>query len=211
MVETVAGWIKQGYKDMMTAARMERAKPVDKEQLREHLVNVLYIAATLGIIVVSLAIATIAIELNMMRIAYSQGLEDVKHGIFSRMDSFLWKSDTFLTTFSATNKSLARGLTEVRVQVKQSADSAEKNTKDLNRATTTAVTKAVAATNEVVQAVVDKSPSIVEVKSAPPTVEVRTPAPVRVVEPAPVKPPVVETPEETKKRRWYQKILPFLK
>jgi hypothetical protein len=121
-----------------------------------------------------------------------------------------WKTDTFLTTFKETNKNLTHGLTDVRVQVKQAQDVQTTTTKELSRVATRAVKESLKATSEVVQAVVDKPPTQVEVTGASPVVKVDGPIPVKITPPStvvtspPAKAPEPEPPKEEKKRRWFR-------
>jgi hypothetical protein len=158
----------------MIAAAAKKLEParVDPVSFREHIVNALLIAATFGTILVSLSMATIAFELNLIRISEHQAVVDFEHAITSRVDTLLWKTDTFLTTFKETNKNLTHGLTDVRVQVKQAQDVQTTTTKELSRVATRAVKESLKATSEVVQAVVDKPPTQVEVTGASPVVKV---------------------------------------
>ena len=186
------------------ATKLQRER-ITETDFRDHLINVLLIAATLGIIIVSCAMATIALELNLIRSHQTLAIDDLKTGLFGRLDSSLWKADTFLTTFSEINKNLARGLTEVRIQVKQSTDEQQKSTAAISKATTATVTKALQATNEVVQAIVEKPAPLVEVKSPNPTITV--PAPNTTVRVLPPEPPPQKSEDEPaitpKRRRWY--------
>lgn len=193
---------------MAAAARKLESVKVDPVSFREHVLNALLVSATLGIILVSLSMATIAFELNAMRIGERQAVIDLEHGVSSRIDALLWKADTFLTTFKETNKNMARGLTDVRVQVKQSQDVQTKTTKEFSRATTSAVKESLKATTEVVQAVVDKPPQVLEVKAPTPVVRVDGPIPVKITPPSTVitsVPPAPAPPEPPteKRRRWF--------
>jgi histone acetyltransferase (RNA polymerase elongator complex component) len=198
----------RGKQMIAAAARKLEPARVDPVRFREHIVNALLIAATFGTILVSLSMATIAFELNLIRISEHQAVVDLEHAITSRVDTLLWKTDTFLTTFKETNKNLSHGLTDVRVQVKQAQDVQSKTTRELSRMTTAAVRESLKVTSEVVQAVADKPPAQVEVTGPAPVVKVDGPIPVRITPPStvisslPAKPAVPE-PEPAKKKRWF--------
>src|SRR4051812_29419185 len=85
---------------MGTAPIMQRVY-VDPRAFREHLTNAILIAGTLASITFTCCAFTIAYEVHSLRIAHTQGLTEMQRGMFSRLDSLLWKVDTFLVTFSA--------------------------------------------------------------------------------------------------------------
>jgi len=105
--------------------------------------------ATLGIVVVSCTCISLILELNAIRRNEVVAAAEFQNGVFSRVDSLLWKADTFLTIASATNKGLGAGLTQVRVQVKESTDAQTQSTAAMSKAATTAVKASLAATGAI--------------------------------------------------------------
>jgi hypothetical protein len=193
---------------MSFAARMQR-KHIDPDSFREYLVNALLIAGTLGIVTFMCAAFTIVWEVNAIRVAQDRAINDTQRGLFSRMDSALWKIDTFLVSFGATNQALAKELLQVRVQVKQSQDAQAKQTQAISQVATSVARESLKATENAVQAVVDKAPPVVEVKTPSATVQV-SPAPAPAVLPFKENPPPEPSPAETpRKRRWLRRLWPF--
>jgi hypothetical protein len=187
---------------------------IDEAAFRNHVISVLLVTATLGIIIFSCTCVSLIFELNAIRRNQATAAAGLQNGIFSRIDSLLWKTDTFLTEFGATNKSLAAGLTQVRVQVKESTDAQTKSTAAMSQATTTAVKASIAATNDVVQAVVEKPPPVVEVKAEKPMI-VAPPAEIKIV-PTPPPPPPDEQEVQNSGRKarhgkwnWLRRLWPF--
>jgi hypothetical protein len=190
---------------------------VDPIEFRAYLFNALLIAGTLGIIVTSLSMATIAFELARMRQSQEMAFQNVERKAFERVDAALWKVDTFLTLADKTNQNLAHGLMEVRVQVKQSQDATDKTAKQLTNATAAVVRETTKQTTEVVKAITEQAanPPVVELKQAAPVVKFDGPVPVRITPPStvvtpPAAKPSEEEPDEPKRKRWYRKLWPFL-
>jgi hypothetical protein len=207
---TVSRWFRRIY----PAAGAEN-KSIDEAAFHTHVVNVLLVVATIGIIVVSCTCLSVVLEMRSIRRDQEQAASEFRNGVFSRFDSLLWKTDTFLTIASAANKSLAAGLTEVRVQVKESSDVQKQSTAAMSQATTSVVKESLATTNDMVQAVVAKAPPVVEIKAEKPTIVATPPAEVKVVPPpppAPAAPPPDEVLPEPPKREhfnWPRRLWPF--
>lgn len=198
-------WTGLKRRMMGTAPRMQRER-VDPAALREYLVDALLIAGTLGIVTFMCCAFTITYEINTMRIAQTQGINDLQRGLFTRLDTALWKCDTLLITLGATSQSITNGLNNVRVQVKQSRDAQTRDTKEISRVATRVAAESLKATESVVAAVVDKSAPVVEIKPSTPTVEVKTAAPIvqpkKEEHPQPEMP--VDVPPVPKKRHWFR-------
>jgi hypothetical protein len=192
---------------MGSAPSMQR-RSLDPRSFREYLVNALLIAGTLGIVTFMCSAFTVTWEVNAIRVAQDRAITDTQRGLFSRMDSLLWKLDTFLVSFGATNQSLARELLQVRVQVKQAQEAQTQQTKAISRVATSVARESLKATENAVQAVVDKAPPIVEVKTPAATVQV-TPAPVLQPPKEEAPPPEPAQVEPTPKKRWYRHLWPF--
>src|SRR4051794_2930456 len=96
-------------------AKVHSVERIDPAAFRAYLINAILIAGTLAAVTFCCCAFTLVYEVNAIRLLQMQGITDTQHGLFSRIDSLLWKADTFLITFSATNQSLAKGLTQVRV------------------------------------------------------------------------------------------------
>ena len=159
------------------------SKSIDEAAFHAHVVNVLLVVTTIGIIVVSCTCLSVVLEIRSIRRYQEQAAATLQNGVFSRLDSLLWKTDTFLTIAGAANKSLAAGLTQVRVQVKESSDAQKQSTAAMSQATTSIVKESLATTNDMVQAVVAKAPPVVEIKAEKPTIMAAPPAEVKVVPP----------------------------
>ena len=158
---------------------------VTADEFRAHLREVLMIASTFFLVIVSCVAVSVGFDIHAMRINEIQGGATLRTEAFSRIDSLLWKVDTLISVMSATNKALASGLTQVRVQVKESSDDQAKSIKATSNAAT-AVVKEVKATIESNQEVLEK------VSEAPkPVVNVELPkpaAPIVVTQPATTQP-----------------------
>jgi hypothetical protein len=124
------------------------------------------------------------------------------------MDSLLWKLDTFLVSFGATNQSVARELMQVRVQVKQSQDAQTQQTRAMSQVATSAVKESLKLTESVVQAVTDNPAPVVEVKPPPPAT-VKVEAPPVVVREREVPLPVAPIDDPPRRKRWYRRLWPF--
>ena len=207
---TVSRWFRSIY-----PATASQNKSIDEAAFHAHVVNVLLVVVTIGIVVVSCTCLSLVLEMRSIRRDQEQAAAAFQNGVFSRFDSLLWKTDTLLTIASAANKSLAAGLTQVRVQVKESSDVQKRSTAAMSQATTSVVKESLATTNDMVQAVVAKATPIVEIKAEKPTIVAAPPAEVKVVPPptpAPVAPAPDEPRAEPTKRgyfNWLKRLWPF--
>lgn len=200
------------------SAIREKREINDEAALQHHLLNALLATATLGIIVIACCCITFVFEVHTIRVTQAQASQDLHSELIARLDSALWKTDTFLTLLNATNKNLASGLMQVRVQVKESSDAQTHSTEQISKATTNAVHATIQATSDVIKAVVDQPAPVVEIKAEKPTVIAPPPAEIKFVpEPVPMSQPKVEkkvdVKEEPPKRHgmfhWLRWLWPF--
>ena len=151
-------------------------------ELRDHLTQILQIVAIFGIAIFSCVGVSIAFDIHAMRMNEIQGSADFRVGVFSRVDSLLWKLDTFLSVVSAGNKSLASALTQVRIQVKESSDDQTKSIKASSTATTAVVKQTLESNSQALEKVADATQPVINVeapKSTPvvPPIVVNAPPP----------------------------------
>lgn len=162
------------------ATRMAMSIDMTEAEFKPFLLNVLLITGILGIVVISCAFVALVVEVNSVRVSRIRFQQDLQSSLQSRLDSMLWKADTFLTIASTANKNMASGLTQVRVQVKESTDTNNKTAQSLSKAAVAVAQQtsdAVKATTEVAQAVVEKSVPIVQLQSDKPITVAPVPPP----------------------------------
>jgi hypothetical protein len=175
---------------------------------RRSLKELALITAIIGMVIVMASFVSIASDINAMRANQIQSDAEIKAGVLSRLDSFLWKTDTLIKVASTLENTFGVQMQQVRTQVKEASDDATHETKMLTTATTKAVTQALATTNAAVAAVGDQPPPTVNVESPKPVI---VPAPTVVLSPIRTPPPPSPLPEVKEHDRWWKKIWPFPK
>jgi hypothetical protein len=185
-----------------------RLTPAD---FRRHLRQTSQIVMIGCMLIVAFVAANVGVDVHAMRRARSDELTElieIRKGLFTRFDSFLWKLDTQSEITGVTNKILADALVRMRAQVKESTDTGVKTA----TATTTIAREAVkqaAATNQLVEAVaeVPKPPVVnVEVPKQPAPVVVQSPPPPVVHTAAS---PAAKPPEPRRRRHPFRRLLPW--
>jgi hypothetical protein len=184
---------------------------VTLQEFREHFRVILLLLSIFGVIIVSGAAVSIAVDMHAIRANEVQGIAALRASIFSRVDALLWKVDTISAIASATNKSLARGLMEVRVQVKQSSEDQAKSIKATSNSAEKIVKQTLESNSAVLEKVADGQKPVVNVEVPKPTVA----PPAIVVNPAPAPavhalPRVTTAAEPAKKRRRFWRWLTWL-
>ena len=177
---------------------------VTAQDFREHMRQVLLVASVFGVIIVSGAALSIAFDMHATRVNEAQNGAAFRAGIFSRLDALLWKVDTITSVVSATNKSLATGLMQVRVQVKQSSDDQAKSIKATSNMTEKVVKQSLESNSKVLEKVADAEVPVVNVQvpkaTVPPPAIVVSPTPPAVVHTLPAHP----APEVHKRHRFWR-------
>ena len=134
-------------------------------ELRDHLTQILQLVAIFGIAIFSCVGVSVAFDIHAMRMNEIQGSADFRVGVFSRVDSLLWKLDTFISVMSAGNKSLASALTQVRIQVKESSDDQTKSIKASSTATTAVVKQTLESNSQALEKVADANQPVINVEA----------------------------------------------
>lgn len=177
--------------------------------LRAHIKEVLLGAAVAASVFVSLASVSIALDVHQIRIANLQAEAELRSALTTRLDSLLWKADTFLTIQSAMGKSLSAGFTQVRVQVEQSAQDQKQAIKSAETYTAKAVEKTITTAAAAIQEAAATQPvPVVHVEPAKPATVT---APTVTVNPLLAQPakPAKPTPERKSHWRWLRRLWPF--
>jgi hypothetical protein len=189
----------------------EAVRRVTPADFRRHLRYISQVVMIGSMLVLAFVAITVGFDVHAMRRARSDELSElieIRKGLFTRFDSFLWKVDTQSEITGITNKILADALVKMRAQVKESSDSSVKTA----TATTTIAREAVkqsAATTQLVEAVAETPKPVVNVevpKQQPAPVVVQSP-PVAVVHtPAP---PAAKPPPPRRHRHPLRRLLPW--
>lgn len=140
----------------MTAVLLRTRKRDVHVLLRDVLLGV----GVLGIVVVCCAAFSIALDIHFMRRDRIVATTELRNGLFSRLDAFLWKVDTALTIESEMSKSLSRGLMQVQVQVKQSSDEQKKTLQTTSNTTRAVVKDTLEAASQVMVTAAATQPSV---------------------------------------------------
>jgi hypothetical protein len=162
----------------------------------------------LAVIVGTACVISVAFDIHSARVEFGAANVEMRREILTRVDSFRWKADTALEIAAAARLDLGNLLTKIRAQVKQSSETSAAASQKQTQAATTAVTKALNATREAVQAVAgepihDEAPAAAE---RPVTVNVPPPT---VISEKPPAAPRVEVQERPRKRRkWFSFLWP---
>jgi hypothetical protein len=146
-------------------------------EIRRFLRDIALAVSIITMIVFCLAVVSIATDMHAIRTNAIISEAQLRVGLFSRVDSLLWKMDSLTTIASAFNKNLSTQLTQVRVQVKQSSDDAADQSTRLAKATTSAMKDSLATTQQAIAAVVDQGPPVVHVAPTVPPPSVSAPPP----------------------------------
>jgi hypothetical protein len=186
------------------------SKKVTVQDLRDHMREVLIGAAAVGCVIVSVAAASIAIDIHQLKTNQALAVAELRQDLSSRLDSALWKFDTALVTLGSMQKSLATGITQVRVQVQQAQTGQEQAIRAAAQTTRTAVIQTLETAKEIQAAAPAPVVNVQAAKVlpvAPPNVVVN---PVLAQpKPIPVKQAVAETPAEHSRWHWLRYLWPF--
>jgi hypothetical protein len=195
-------------------ARVEGLK--DKlRDLRLHARELLIGFVIVACVFVAAAAVSVAIDVHAMRVANLTASSQLETALGSRLDSLLWKVDTFNTTVLAMSKTLSTGLTQVRVQVEQASADQQQALAATTKSTAQAVEKTLDKTADVLQqqqqATTQPAPPIIQVQ-APKTTTPQPSSPQQVFV-TPVLPPPAQQPVDSERKprcpRWLRRLWPF--
>lgn len=178
--------------------------------LRNYLAHLLLGAGVLACLVVIGVAISLATDIHAIRLNSIQESATLRIGMFSRLDSFLWRTDTLITIISATNKTVAAALTQQRVQEKQAREDQTADLKATSKAVVVAAEKTASTQTKALEQII----------AAKPVVNVETPKPAAiapptiVVEPAsqaaPIQHPVQIAPvKQHGPWHWLRRLWPF--
>jgi hypothetical protein len=180
-------------------------------EFRRHIRQVWQISTALCATIVAFVAVSVAVDIHILRTQALTEIETMRTMIKTHNDSMEWRADTMLRTAAVLEKTLDRGIFQVRVQVQQHSEEQMKAT----RATASiahAAAQQAAETTKLVEKVVDAPRPVVRVE-----VPKTTPPPVVVSQPAPVAVPKIEirqrddeTPNDAAEHKtWWKMFFPW--
>jgi hypothetical protein len=184
-------------------------------ELRTYLTDLAKVVAIICMLVACGAIVSIAVDFRAIRSNSIQSAEQLRIGLFTRADSWLWRVDDSIVILKTLESRLDSQLTRVRAQVKEASDDATHETKALTKATTTAVQQSLETATAAINAVADKDVQV-KVETPKPVIAPTPPVILRPAPPvvvAPLKPKPAEKPAEASGfwRRVSRILWPFKK
>jgi hypothetical protein len=184
---------------------------VTAREFRRHVHQTWQIATALCATILAFVAVSVAVDIHIMRTQALTEIATMRTMIKTHNDSMEWRADTLIGTAKELEKTLDRGIFQVRVQVQQSSQDQLKAQRATNAVAHAAVQQA-QATTQLVERVVDgpKPVVTVEMPKTPPQVVVQQPAPAAVpkVEIRPRDETAIEEDAE-QRRTWWKMLLPW--